>query len=201
MVVDFQTQALTHVGVAIVWGLIVMAMIYAVGGISGAHMNPAVTLAFTASGRLPVRDAVAYVPAQCAGAIAAAIAIAAVLGHDESLLGATTVKHALTPVAGFAIEAMMTAILMFVVMGVSTGAKEETITAGIAVGATIAMEAFVAGPLTAASMNPARSLGPALVSGMTGNLWLYLVAPVVGAMVGGGLHQLISMQKAVPSQD
>ena len=195
MVVNFQTEALTHVGVATAWGLIVMVMIYAVGGISGAHMNPAVTIAFTACGRLPIKDAIAYIPSQCGGAMAGAAAIMAVLGNDESFVGATTIQHGLTPGAGFAIEAMMTAILMFVVMGVSTGAKEETITAGIAVGSTIAMEAFVAGPLTAASMNPARSMGPAIASGMTENLWVYVAAPVTGALAGCFLHVLISLQK------
>ncbi len=189
--VDSRTGALTHIGVATVWGLIVMTMIYAVGGVSGAHMNPAVTIAFSALGKLPVKDALAYVPVQCAGALLGALAIRSVLGLDESLLGATTVKTGLTPIAGMAIEAMMTAILMFVVMGVSTGAKEETITAGIAVGATIAMEAFVAGPLTAASMNPARSIGPALASGHLTDLWVYIVGPLVGALIGGCLRQAL----------
>ncbi|MDA8745593.1 aquaporin [Rubripirellula amarantea] len=191
MVVNGETQALTHVGVATVWGLIVMVMIYAVGPVSGAHMNPAVTIAFTVARRLPLKDAIAYVPSQCAGAIAGAASLAIVFGSQASFLGATLVQLELTPQAGFAIEAMMTAILMFVVMGVSTGAKEETITAGLAVGATIAMEAFVAGPLTNASMNPARSLGPAIVSGMTTDLWLYIAAPIAGALIGCGLHRLI----------
>ncbi|TWU60365.1 Aquaporin Z 2 [Rubripirellula tenax] len=190
--VDVRTGALTHVGVATVWGLIVMTMIYAVGGVSGAHMNPAVTIAFTCFKKLPIKDAVAYVPAQCGGALLGALAIRSVLGLDESLLGATTVKAGLTPIAGFAVEAMMTAILMFVVMGVSTGAKEESITAGIAVGATIAMEAFVAGPLTAASMNPARSIGPAIASGHLENLWVYIAGPIVGALVGGILRRVLS---------
>ncbi|KAA1262264.1 Aquaporin Z 2 [Rubripirellula obstinata] len=196
MVVDFQTGALTHVGVATVWGLIVMVMIYAVGPISGAHMNPAVTIAFTAARRLPLRDCLAYIPAQCAGALAAALALRAVLGLDESLLGSTQIGNGLTAGAGFAVEAAMTAILMFVVMGVSTGAKEETITAGIAVGSTIAMEAFVAGPLTKASMNPARSIGPAIASGYTDNLWIYIAAPILGALIGCVLHCLIKHTKA-----
>ena len=102
----------------------------------------------------------------------------------------------LSAASGFAVEAMMTAILMFVVMGVSTGAKEETITAGLAVGSTIAMEAFVAGPLTKASMNPARSLGPAIASGMTDNLWIYIVAPTAGALVGCWLRCLITIEPA-----
>ena len=195
MVVDFQTSALTHVGVATVWGLIVMVMIYAVGPISGAHMNPAVTIAFTFSGRLPLRDCLGYVPAQCAGAFTAAIALRSVLGLDEALLGTTLIGNGLSTGAGFAVEAAMTAILMFVVMGVSTGAKEQTITAGLAVGSTIAMEAFVAGPLTKASMNPARSIGPAIASGMTEDLWIYIAAPILGALIGCVLHHVIAVQK------
>ncbi|QDT06559.1 Aquaporin Z 2 [Rubripirellula lacrimiformis] len=194
--VDVRTEALTHVGVAIVWGLIVLTMIYAVGSVSGAHMNPAVTIAFACFRKLPFKDAAAYVPVQCLGAFAGAIAIRAVLGLDEGLLGATTVKTGLTPMAGMAIEAMMTGILMFVVMGVSTGAKEESITAGIAVGSTIAMEAFVAGPLTAASMNPARSLGPALASGHLTDLWVYIVGPILGALIGGSLRICLKAKHA-----
>ncbi|MGB7326871.1 MAG: aquaporin [Rubripirellula sp.] len=186
--VDVRTEALTHVGIAIVWGLIVLTMIYAIGSVSGAHMNPAVTIAFACFKKLPVKDAMGYVPAQCLGALAGAIAIRSVLGLDEGLLGATTVKAGLSPLGGMAVEAMMTAILMFVVIGVSTGAKEESITAGIAVGSTIAMEAFVAGPLTAASMNPARSIGPALASGHLTDLWVYIVGPIMGAIAGGLLR-------------
>jgi len=189
MVVDAQTSALTHVGVATVWGLIVMTMIYSIGDLSGAHMNPAVSIAFACLGRLPFKDAVAYSVFQCAGALLAAGSLAAALGVGDEQLGATMIN---LPVGtAWAIEAMMTAILMWIVMGVSTGAKEKSITAGLAVGATIAMEAFVAGPLTKASMNPARSLGPAIVSGHLDHLWLYLTAPIVGALVGGACYHWI----------
>ena len=184
MAVNSRTGLLTHVGVATVWGLVVMVMIYAVGSVSGAHMNPAVTIAFASQRRMPVKDALAYIPAQCAGALCGAAAIRAVLGVDDSMLGATSVQLDLTLMAGVVIEFVLTAILMFVVMGVSTGAKEETITAGLAVGATIAIEAFVAGPLTKASMNPARSLGPAVVSGDISQLWIYIVGPIAGAWRG-----------------
>lgn len=183
MAVDAQTAALTHVGVATVWGLVVMTMIYSIGDLSGAHMNPAVSFAFAAVGRFPFKDAAAYTIAQCAGALAGAISIRAVLGVDEAFLGTT--MTILPATSAWFVEAMMTAILMWVVMGVSTGAKEKSITAGLAVGAVIAMEAFVAGPLTKASMNPARSLGPAIASGYFTNLWVYLSAPIVGALVGG----------------
>ncbi|MCG8648181.1 MAG: aquaporin [Pirellulales bacterium] len=186
MVVDFQTGALTHVGVATVWGLVVMVMIYAVGDVSGAHMNPAVSIAMALLGRMPVLDAIAYVTVQCIAAVLGAMTLHAGLGLDDSLLGATTTKLDL-PTA-MMIELIITAILMCVVVGVSTGAKEEGVTAGLAVGATIAMEAFVAGPLTKASINPARSLGPALVSGEWEQLWIYIVGPVLGAALGGVLH-------------
>ena len=199
MAVDSRTQALTHVGVAIAWGLVVMVMVYAVGGISGAHMNPAVTIAFTTLGKLPLKDALAYVPAQCLGALSGALAIRSVLGVDDSRLGSTWVQLGLGLPTGLAIEFVLTAILMFIVMGVSTGAKEETITAALAVGSTIALAAMVAGPLTKASMNPARSLGPAIASGDISELWLYCVGPIAGAIVGGiaaqflhaGRHQTI----------
>lgn len=185
MAVEARTQALTHVGVAIAWGLVVMIMIYAVGGISGAHMNPAVTIGFATLGRLPVKDALGYVPSQCLGALAGAIAIRATLGVDQSMLGSTNVQLDLGLTAGLIIEFGLTFILMFVVIGVSTGAKEETITAALAVGSTIALAAMVAGPLTKASMNPARSLGPAVIAGDVSELWLYCIGPIAGAIAGG----------------
>ena len=181
--VDSRTGMLTHVGVATVWGLVVMVMIYAVGDICGAHMNPAVTIAMASLRRMKAIDAAAYIVAQCVGAILGAVAIRAVLGVDQSMLGSTSTELEL-PI-GMMVELMMTAILMFVVMGVSTGAKEKGITAALAVGSTIAMEAFVAGPLTKASMNPARSLGPAVVAGDVSQLWIYIVGPIVGALIGG----------------
>lgn len=192
MIVEAQTGALTHVGVATVWGLIVLTMIYSIGDLSGAHMNPAVSIAFAALGRLPWKDAFAYTGAQAAGATLSALSLRAVLGLGEEQLGATMTT---LPVASaWCVEAMMTAILMWIVMGVSTGAKEKSITAGLAVGATIAMEAFVAGPLTKASMNPARSLGPALASGHFVDLWLYLTAPIAGALMGGFLYRWVRVE-------
>ncbi|MFK8110687.1 MAG: MIP/aquaporin family protein [Rubripirellula sp.] len=193
MAVDSRTGALTHVGVATVWGLIVLVMIFAVGRISGAHMNPAVTIAFAIQGKMSFKDAIAYIVVQCGGALLAAVAIRATLGLDESMLGATSVQLGLSPLVGMAIEFTLTAILMFVVMGVSTGAKEESVTAALAVGSTIAIEAFVCGPLTKASMNPARSLGPAVVSGDMSELWLYLFGPIAGAIVGALLYQTIQL--------
>ncbi|MEL6108105.1 MAG: aquaporin, partial [Planctomycetota bacterium] len=190
MAVDVETSALTHVGIAITWGLVVMVMIFATGRLSGAHMNPAVTVAFAAQGKLPLVDCLVYVIAQCVGATAAAASILAVVGMNDASLGATTTE--LPFAAAVSVEFVMTAILMMVVMGVSTGAKEESVTAAIAVGATILMEAMVAGPLTKASMNPARSLGPALVSGELQQLPIYLIGPFLGALTGALLYKLMS---------
>ncbi|TWT98820.1 MIP/aquaporin family protein [Neorhodopirellula pilleata] len=192
MVVEAQTGALTHVGVATVWGLIVLTMIYSIGDLSGAHLNPAVSIAFAALGRLPFRDAMAYSVAQSLGATLAALSLRAVLGVGEEKLGATMTL--LPAASAWGVEAMMSAILMWIVMGVSTGAKEKSITAGLAVGATIAMEAFVAGPLTKASMNPARSLGPAIGAGYFDGLWLYLTAPIAGALIGGFLYRWVRVE-------
>ncbi len=152
-------------------------------------MNPAVSVAMAVLKRMSVKDALAYIAMQCGGAIMGAVAIRSVLGVDKVMLGSTTTELDL-PI-GMMVEMMMTAILMFVVIGVSTGAMEEGITAGLAVGSTIAMEAFVAGPLTKASMNPARSLGPAVVSGDVSQLWIYIVGPIIGAILGGVLHILL----------
>ncbi|TWT93773.1 MIP/aquaporin family protein [Stieleria varia] len=193
MVVQQRSELLTHPGVALTWGLVVMAMIYTFGHISGAHINPAVTIAMAALSKITWKETAFYVVVQCLGATAAAACLRLVLGMDESLLGAT--NSSLPTWSAFAVEFMMTTILMMVVMGVSTGAKEETITAGLAVGATIAIEAMVAGPLTKASMNPARSLGPALMSGSLDQLWIYLLAPIAGALTGAMIYRYLKPSK------
>lgn len=172
--------AITHVGVAITFGLIVLAMIYAVGDISGAHLNPAVTIAFTAARRFEARRVLPYIISQSAGAFAAS-ALLRFLFPGHPTLGATFPVG--TEAQSFVLETVLTAMLMFVILSVSTGAKEKGITAGIAVGAVIALEAMFAGPICGASMNPIRSLAPALVSGHLEHLWVYLLAPVVGALI------------------
>lgn len=174
-------QQVTHVAVALTFGLVVLAMIYAVGDVSGAHLNPAVTVAFAAAKRLSWRTVPGYVAAQCLGALAASGAVRLIF-PDSPTLGQT--QPAGSPMQAFALEAILTFILMFVILGVSTGAKEKGVLAGIAVGAVIGLEALFAGPVTGASMNPARSLGPAVVSGQLEHLWLYLLAPTLGASVG-----------------
>ncbi|HST31734.1 MAG TPA: aquaporin [Chthoniobacterales bacterium] len=173
--------AITHVGVALTFGLIVLAMIYTVGDISGAHLNPAVSLGFVAAQRFPVREALPYIVSQFAGAVAAS-GLLRVLFPENAMLGATI--PAGSEMQSFILELILTAILMFAILGVSTGAAEKGITAGIVVGAVIGLEAMFAGPICGASMNPARSLAPALISGHWQHLWIYLVAPVLGAFVG-----------------
>jgi aquaporin NIP len=173
--------AITHVGIALTFGLIVLVMIYTLGDLSGAHINPAVTIGFWLSRRLPGRDVLPYVTSQCAGALAAS-GVMRVLFLENRLLGST--QPAGPVLQSFVLEFLLTALLMFVILGVSTGAREKGITAGIVVGSVIALEAMFAGPICGASMNPARSLGPALVSGELGTLWIYLAAPVLGSAIG-----------------
>ncbi len=171
--------AITHVGVALTFGLVVLAMIYTVGDISGAHLNPAVTIGFWASRRMPGREVAPYIAAQVIGAISAS-ALLRLLFPDNKSLGATLPSG--PDMQSFILEAVLTFILMLTILNVSTGAKEKGITAGIAVGSVIALEAMFAGPICGASMNPARSLAPALVSGHFEHLWIYLTAPVSGAV-------------------
>ncbi len=173
--------AITHIGIALTFGLIVLAMIYTVGDISGAHLNPAVSLGFFAARRFPLREVVPYAVSQCAGAFAAS-GILRILFPQNVMLGATVPAGSVTQ--SFILELILSAVLMFVILGVSTGAAEKGITAGIVVGAVIGLEAMFAGPICGASMNPARSLAPAVVSGHVQHLWIYLVAPGVGACVG-----------------
>lgn len=180
IVINDATHAITHVGIALTFGLVVLAMIYTVGEISGAHLNPAVTLAFCSAGRMAWAEALPYLGSQCAGAFAAS-ALLHFLFPQHATLGATLPAGSATQ--SFVLEMVLTAILMFVILNVSTGAKEKGITAGIAVGAVIALEALFAGPICGASMNPARSLAPAVVSGHVEHLWVYLLAPLIGAQL------------------
>ena len=170
--------AVSHVGVALTFGLVVFAMIAAVGDVSGAHLNPAVTVGFWLAGRFPGRAVLPYAASQCGGAILASLVVRLLFPANESLGG----THPAGPLyQSWVLELLLTAGLMFVVLGVSTGASEKGITAGLAVGGVVALEALFAGPVCGASMNPARSLAPALVSLQVGTLWLYLTAPVAGA--------------------
>src|SRR3954447_11395000 len=170
---------ITHVGIALTFGLVVLVMIYTVGDVSGAHLNPAVSIGFWAARRFPSGDVWRYMTSQCAGAFVAS-AVSKFLFPQNMTLGATLPAGSLTQ--SFVLEAILTAILMFVILGVSTGAAEKGITAGIVVGALIGLEAMFAGPICGASMNLARSLAPAVVSGHTSSLWIYIIAPIVGAL-------------------
>jgi aquaporin NIP len=178
--------AITHVGVAITFGLVVMVMIYALGDISGAHLNCAVTIGFWLARRLPGRSVLPYILAQLVGALAASFVLR-LMFNDNQTLG-TTIPVG-SPFRSFALELILTIILMFVILSVSTGSKEKGTTAGIAVGGVIAFEAMFAGPICGASMNPARSIAPALVSGHLQSLWVYIAAPIVGAIVAVPLHR------------
>ncbi|HEY2573312.1 MAG TPA: aquaporin [Verrucomicrobiaceae bacterium] len=158
---DVTGGSVTHVGVALTFGLVVMAMIYAVGDVSGAHLNPAVTLGFFVARRIEGRFVLGYVASQIAGALAAS-GLLHLMFPQHASLGAT--MPAGPAFQSALLELVLTALLMFVILCVSTGAKERGITAGVAVGAVIALEALFAGPISGASMNPARSLAPAIVS-------------------------------------
>ena len=179
---DASGGQVSHVGVAMTFGLVVMAMIYAVGDVSGAHLNPAVTCGFWLARRFPGRAVFPYVVSQLIGAVLASLVLR-LLFPQHPTLGATypagTVPH---PVAqSFVLEVVLTAILMFVILTVACGAKEKGLMAGIAIGGVVGLEAMFAGPISGASMNPARSLAPALVSGSWMHQWVYVIAPIVGA--------------------
>jgi len=181
IVINQTTQGvITHAGIALTFGLVVLAMIYTFGDVSGAHLNPAVTTAFAAAGRLPWREVPPYIIAQVAGGFAASGLLKALFPASPTL-GSTL--PAGPPMQSFVLEVVLTFILMLVILSVSTGANEKGITAGIAVGAVIGLEAMFAGPICGASMNPARSLAPAVVSGGLQHLWIYLLAPTVGALM------------------
>jgi aquaporin NIP len=177
---DVSQGAITHAGIASTFGLIVLAMIYTLGDVSGAHLNPAVTIAFWIARRFEGRLVLPYVAAQTAGALLASALLRGLFPMHRTL-GATLPAGPWQQ--SFILEVVLTFLLMFVILSVSTGAKEKGITAGIAIGAVIALEAMFAGPICGASMNPARSLAPAIVSTRLAELWIYLLAPVLGAIL------------------
>jgi aquaporin NIP len=175
---DVSGGTVSHVGIALTFGLIVLAMIYALGDVSGCHLNPAVTLGFFAARRLERRWVVPYIASQLAGAILASVVLR-ILFPSHVSLGATSPAGPASQ--SFVLEFILTLMLMFVILSVSTGAKEKGILAGVAIGSVIGLEALFAGPISGASMNPARSLAPALVAGSFQGIWIYLIAPCFGA--------------------
>lgn len=179
IVIDQQSGGvITHAGIAITFGLIVMSMIYSLGSVSGAHLNPAVSIAFVIAGRFPATSLPGYVVSQFAGALLAS-GILKLLFPGNELLGTTL--PAGTDMQSFVLEFILTFFLMLVIVNVAAGSKEQGMFAGLAIGSVVALEAMFAGPVCGASMNPARSLAPAIVSGHLAHLWIYLVAPVAGA--------------------
>ena len=179
---------ISHTGVSLTFGLVVMVMVHATGHISGAHLNPAVSVAFAVTGRFPWREVPAYIASQIVAALAAA-------GLLFALFGGTTNLAATMPTGSIAqtviLEIVLTSFLMFVIMSVATDGRAVGQMAGWAIGGTIALAALFGGPISGASMNPARSIGPAFVAGNLNHLWLYLVAPLIGATLGALAYQLV----------
>jgi len=188
VMVDAKTHALGHVGVAFTFGLVIMAMIYAVGHISGAHFNAAVTFAFALSRHFPWPRAITYWCAQFAGALIAAALLRGSLGNFAHV-GATLPSG--SQGQSFLWELVLSFFLMFVIMAVATDTRAVGEAAAIAIGGTIGLDAMFGGPISGASMNPMRSLGPALVSGDLHALWLYVAAPLLGAALGAAAYQLV----------
>lgn len=183
---------ITHAGIAITFGFIVMAMVYALGDISGAHLNPAVTLAFTLAKRFPLKQVLPYITSQLAGAFAASATLHYLFSSNETL-GATLPSG--TETQSFILEFILSFFLMLVIINVATGSKEQGMFAGLAVGSMVLLEAMFAGPICGASMNPARSISPAVVSGHTKHLWIYIIAPICGAALAIPVHKILHLKK------
>ncbi len=185
---DFSQGAITHFGIATAFGLVVFAMIYAFGEISGSHLNPAVSIGLWVAGKFDARHLTGYILAQCAGAVMASLVLHGVF-PDHRSLGMTL------PVAGqtnaFLFEIILTWMLMLVILNVTHPTHPDRSFAGFIIGAFVGLEALFGGPVSGASMNPARSLGPALVSGKMLDLWIYLVAPVIGSIAAVLIHRLL----------
>ena len=181
--------SLGSVGISLVFGLVIMVMIYAGGHLSGAHYNPSVTIAFTLARHFPRRDALAYIAAQLIGASAAALLLLAAWPGKPAHLGTTLPSVAAGTALGY--EIVLTAFLMFVITAVATDTRAVGAAAAIAIGGTVGLDALFGGPITGASMNPARSFGPALASGTWHDLWIYIVGPLIGAAIGVFAYQFV----------
>lgn len=190
IIINQETNGIvSHVGIAITFGFIVMAMIYALGNISGAHLNPAVTIAFSIAGRFPLKYVVPYIVSQVTGALFASAVLKFLFPANE-MLGAT--MPAGSDMQSFVLEFILTFFLMLVIMNVAMGSKEQGMFAGLAIGGTVLLEALFAGPVCGASMNPARSLAPAVVSKHFEHLWIYLVATTFGAALAVPVWKYLS---------
>lgn len=181
--------SLGALGIAVAFGLVIMVMIYATGHLSGAHINPAVTTAFALTRHFPIREAVAYIPAQLAGAVAGALLLRAAWPDEPADLGATV--PSVGTGAAFVYELALTAMLMLVIMAVATDTRAVGPAAAIAIGGTVGLDAVFGGGVTGASMNPARSFGPALAASEWSHFWIYVLAPATGALLGALLYQTI----------
>jgi MIP family channel proteins len=188
IMVNAQTAALTHVGIALTFGFIITVMIAATGHISGAHFNPAVTIAFAITRHFPWREVVYYVAAQIIGAVLGAVTLRLLIGDMKALV--TTMPSG-SVLQSFGLEVLLTAVLMFVIISVATDTKAIGTPAALAIGFTVALDALWGGPISGASMNPARSFGPALIAGIWEHQWVYLLAPIIGAAIGAALYQWI----------
>jgi aquaporin NIP len=191
--------ALGVAGVGLVFGLVIMVMVYATGHLSGAHINPAVTVAFVVTRHFPRPEAAAYIAAQTAGAVVAALLLLAAWPEQPAELGATV------PSVGagiaFVYELVLTAFLMFVIMAVATDTRAVGAAAAIAIGGTVGLDAVFGGPVTGASMNPARSLGPALAAAEWTDFWIYIAGPIVGAAAGALAYQAVRGPPTPDSED
>jgi MIP family channel proteins len=190
--------SLGTVGIALTFGLIVTVMIYATGHLSGAHVNPAVTLAFTLTRHFAPRDAAAYVGAQLGGAIAGALLLLAIWPDQPASLGATAPGVGVAAESALVYEVVLSAFLMFVIMAVATDTRAVGAAAAIAIGGTVGLDALFGGPISGASMNPARSFGPALATSQWADLWIYFAGPIAGAVLGAFAYQLVRGENLDP---
>lgn len=185
---DMAGGVITHTGIAITTGLVVMAIIYSVGDVSGSHINPAVTVGFWLAGRFSGYRVIQYIVSQCLGAIAASLLL---LYLFPDMISLTVTMPSGAIMQSFVLEIALTFFLMFVILSVSTGSMEKGIMAGSAIGAVVGLSVLWAGPITGASMNPARSIAPAVVSMDFAHLWIYIAGPVIGAAISVIAFRLI----------
>jgi len=197
IVINQQTEgSIGHIGISLTVGLLVMTLIYAFGNISGAHFNPAVSIAFTVARKFPVNKLVPYIFSQLFGAVMASFFLKLLFPQNEMFGGTSPVG---TEMQSFILEIFLSFFLMLVILTVAHGSREQGMFAGLAIGSTVLLEALFAGPISGASMNPARSIAPALVSGHLEHLWIYIVAPIIGAIVAVPVWKFISINNQTSS--